>query len=355
MSAKILVADESPTIHKIVAMAFEDRGITVEGISRGEHALEYMKEFQPDIVLVDIHLPETNGYELCRQIKNSSSFDNIRVILLTSDFEDIDQTELEISRADDFISKPFKTEEILKKVNSQLKLPEPVKEATSKNPEPSSGSENNEVIQNEFDDIVNQPKESTPDSVKQLFDDDEDTSSIKEIVLEADTPSEPKKEDSREEKPDVTKEDIHTETRSLKVKSDDLNSVFQSVLSAPKPELEDAPKPEPGTRPNLIDETLSFMAKQRIEEEIETVSTPEPLSGETPHPSGNSASQSPGDKIIKEHMDQVMDRLPEGAMQGKSHAALEKTVREVLGEVAPKIIQKVIREEIETIKKMKEA
>lgn len=345
MSAKILVADESPTIHKIVAMAFEDKGITVEGISRGEHALEYMKEFQPDIVLVDIHLPGINGYELCRQIKNSSAFDNIRVILLTSDFEDIDQTELEISRADDFISKPFKTEEILKKVNSQLKLPEPVKEAPAKNPEPSSASEKNEVIQNEFDDIVNQPKESTPDSVKQLFDDDEDSPSIKEIVLEADTPSEPKMEDSREEKPDVTMETIHAETRSIKVKKDDLNSVFQSVLSAPKPEQEDSPKPEPGTRPNLIDETVSFMAKQRIiEEEIETVSTPEPPSGETL-----------GDKIIKEHVDQVMSRLPEGEMRGKSHAALEKTVREVLGEVAPKIIQKVIREEIETIKKMKEA
>jgi DNA-binding response OmpR family regulator len=117
MSAKTLIADESPTIHKIVAMAFENEGITVEGIGQGNRVLEYMAEFQPDIVLADIHLPGTDGYELCRQIK-SSSFESVRVILLTSDFEDIDNGELEISRADDFISKPFKTEEILKIVKS---------------------------------------------------------------------------------------------------------------------------------------------------------------------------------------------------------------------------------------------
>jgi CheY-like chemotaxis protein len=377
MSAKILVADESPTIHKIVAMAFEDEGITVEGISRGERVMEYMVEYQPDIVLADIHLPGIDGYELCRQIKNFSSFGGVRVILLTSDFEDIDKLELEVSRADDFISKPFKTEEILKKVKSQLNIPEPEKEAQAKNAKSSREPENNAVIQNEFEDIVNNSGESTSDPMKQLFDEDGNPqASIDEIDLETDTPSKPKAEKSQEEKPptadkakggkeppqddrnindldinevppeitaNVSEEALRAETRPIKIKTGDLNSVFQSVLASPASGLEDAPKLNPGSKPNLIEETLSFMACQQ------------PVTGETSQQSRDSAEHSLGNKIVKEHMGQVIDRLSEEAKQGNSHVALEKTVREVLGEVAPKIIRKVIQEEIETLKKMKKA
>ncbi len=384
MSAKILVADESPTIHKIVAMAFENEGMTVEGIRQGEHVLEYMVEYQPDLVLADIHLPGIDGYELCRQIKNSPSFGGVRVILLTSDFEEIDQLELEISRADDFISKPFKTEEILQKVKSQLKIPISEKATQAKKAESPPEPENNEVIQNEFEDIVNQPNESTPDPVQQLFAEDGDSKlSIKEIDLETDTPSEPKIKESREEKPrtaekagkdkepprgdpninevlpeiiaDVSEEALRAETRPVKIKTDDLNSVFQSVLSSPDSGLEDAPKPKPGSKPNLIEETLAFMASQQIEEEFEISPTHEPATGETLQQSRDSTNHLLGNTIIKEHMDQVMDRLSEDARHGNSHAALEKTVRNVLGEVAPKIIRQVIQEEIENLKKMKEA
>ena len=131
--------------------------------------------------------------------------------------------------------------------------------------------------------------------------------------------------------------------------------MFQSVLASPESGLEDAPKLKPGTKPNLIEETLSFMARQQTEGESETIPAPESVTGETPQQSRDSADHSLGNKIIKEHMDQVIDRLSEEAKQENSHVALEKTVREVLGEVAPKIIRKVIQEEIETIKKMKEA
>jgi len=370
MSAKILVADESPTIHKIVAMAFEDEGITVEGISRGEHVMEYMVEYQPDIVLADIHLPGIDGYELCRQIKNFSSFKGVRVILLTSDFEDIDQLELDVSQADDFISKPFKTEEILKKVKSQLSLPSPEKEAPAKEAQPPQEPESNEVIQSELEDIINRTEQSTSDLVHQFFDEEgEDLEpSINEIDLESDTPTQRKVEESQEDKSrddstidevlpeiiaDSSEEAFQAETRPIQVKTDDLNSVFQSVLASPGPGRENIEKPEPGSKPNLIEETLSFMA--HTEGAPETLPTLEPVTGEILQQSRNSTDHSLGDKIIKEHMNQVIDRIPEDMRHEGSHAALEKTVREVLGEVAPNIIRKVIQEEIETIKKMKEA
>ena len=369
MSAKILVADESPTIHKIVAMAFEDEGITVEGISRGEHVMEYMVEYKPDIVLADIHLPGIDGYELCRQIKNFSSFGDIRVILLTSDFEDIDKVELEISRADDLISKPFKTEEILRKVKAQLNLPESEKETPAKEAQPPQETESNEVIQSELEDIINRTGEPTSDLVHQFFDEDGDFEpSIDEMDLESDTPTERKVEEIREDKPqddskthgvlpeiiaDFPEEAFQAETRRIPVKTEDLNSVFQSVLASPGPGREDIKKPEPGCKPNLIEETLSFMAHTEVKPE--TLPTLEPVTGEILQQSKDSANHSLGDKIIKEHMNQVIDRIPEDMRHESSHAALEKTVREVLGEVAPNIIREIIQEEIDTLKKMKEA
>lgn len=372
MSQKILVVDESPTIHKIVAMAFEGENIMVEGISRGEHALEFMVEYQPKIVLADIHLPGMDGYELCRQIKNSPLFGTTRVILLTSDFEDIDQVELEISRADDYISKPFKTEEILKKVKSQLNIPDAEGKAQVKKTKPSQEPENNNVIQNEVGDIINQPKESTSDPVKELFIENQDPKSpMEEIELETDTPSKPQNEESRQKKPltddphknkvppainaDIPEKVVRAETRPIRVKTDDLNSVFQSILASPDSGLEDTPKPKPGSKPNLIDETLSFMARQQIEEEPEADPNSKPIGGEAQRTSGDPDDHSLGNKIIKEHLDQLVDRIPEDVRLGSSHVALEKTVREVLGEVAPKIIRKVIQEEIESIKKMKES
>jgi CheY-like chemotaxis protein len=383
MSAKILVADESPTIHKIVAMAFEDQGITVEGITRGERVLEYMVSYKPDIVLADIHLPGIDGYELCRQIKDSPTFESTRVILLTSDFEDNDQGKLEVSGADDFISKPFKTEEILNKVKSQLKLPEQRKKSRKKKKESSTTSENNKIIQNEFEDIVNQPKQSASDPLKKLFVEDKDSQSSKESIdLENETPpelivNEYRKEnqptaektsgakealqedhESDEALPeiiaDLPEEAFQAQTRPVRISADELNSIFQSVLSSPNSGLEDSPKPTPGSKPNLIEETLTFLSKQPIEEEPELFSNPEPATGETLQQSGGSTESSLGKRIIKEHMDQVMNRLSEDVRNRNSHEALEKTVREVLGEVAPKIIRKYIQEEIETLKKAKE-
>ena len=387
MNAKILVADESPTIHKIVAMAFEDEGFTVEGISRGEHVLDYMWEFQPDIVLTDIHLPGVDGYELCRQIKNSPSFGATRVILLTSDFEDLDKVELEISRADDFISKPFKTEEILKKVKTQLNAAEPENGAQAKKTGSSQQPENNKVIQNEFEDIINQPKESTTDPVKQIFSEEGDPkTSIEEIELVTDTPSEPKVGKSREEKSqtaektrkdnpptqddprthkllpeiflDISEEDCRAETRPVEIKIDDLNSAFQSVIATPKPDLDHAgenvtPR-EPSTKPNLIEETLALLASHPAEKEPEATPILEMKTKKEPADARNAANSSLANRIIEEHMDYLTSQIPEDAIHD-TPASFEKTVREVLGEVAPKIIRQVIQEEIETIKKMKEA
>jgi CheY-like chemotaxis protein len=126
MTAKILVADDSITIQKIVAMAFENEDATVEGIGNGSEALDRLKTFKPNVVLADIDMPGLTGFELSREIKESSELNSIHVLLLASDFEEFDENLFEASLADNHITKPFKSEDLVRKVMGLLGEDSPV-------------------------------------------------------------------------------------------------------------------------------------------------------------------------------------------------------------------------------------
>lgn len=425
MKAKILVADESPTIHKIVAMAFEKEGMIVEGISRGEHVLEYMVEYQPDIILADIHLPGLDGYQLSREIKSSTQFPATRVVLLTSDFEDVDEEQLKQSQADDTISKPFKSEEIRKKVKSQLQVgdPEPEApalethfpsepEAPAPTPEASEAPEEldaptaaSEVIQQEYEDIVSQQKEVSPPPVAPVFAEEEEEPVVADPVeTKVELPLEdvhepaavaieplaepveqpqaapkvpaPQVVDAEVEEMmiEVSEEAMEADSRPAIQQGDDFTAVFESVLAAPPTQEAELPPREPGSKPNLIEETMMMMAHRHFEDDA---APKEPVLEETPEPvaepvvepvtdaeliiepipqdARNTPDLALGRRLVDDHMNQVIERLPQNPAQGEASGALENTVRQVLGEVGPEIIRKVIQEEIENIKKMEEA
>ena len=122
MKSKILVADDSITIQKIVAMAFEHEDTVVEGIGDGEEAYNKLDDFRPDIVLADVEMPGYNGFELSQKIKQSDDFHSTRVLLLASDFEEFDEDQFRNCLADDHISKPFKSDDIFNKVNELLSV-----------------------------------------------------------------------------------------------------------------------------------------------------------------------------------------------------------------------------------------
>ncbi|VAX30603.1 hypothetical protein MNBD_NITROSPINAE05-191, partial [hydrothermal vent metagenome] len=115
-TAKILVADDSITIQKIVALAFENEDAIVEGIGNGDEALTRLKSFKPDVVLADIDMPGLTGFELSREIKESRALQSTHVLLLTNDFEEFDENLFQTSLADNHITKPFKSEDLVKKV-----------------------------------------------------------------------------------------------------------------------------------------------------------------------------------------------------------------------------------------------
>ena len=120
MTFRLLVADDSITIQKIVSMAFEVEDAEVEGIGDGQEALDRISQFKPDIVLADVDMPGLDGFELSAKIKESPETSAIKVLLLASDFEEFDEQRYQSCGADNHISKPFKSDDIVAMVKSLL-------------------------------------------------------------------------------------------------------------------------------------------------------------------------------------------------------------------------------------------
>lgn len=104
---KLLLADDSVTIRKVVELTFADEGIDVTTAADAETAMQKFVEIQPDIVLVDIGLPGTAGYQICEMIKQDDATKHIPVLLLVGSFEPFDQDEAERVCSDGFLTKPF--------------------------------------------------------------------------------------------------------------------------------------------------------------------------------------------------------------------------------------------------------
>ena len=103
----ILVADDNTNIQKMVALAFEVRGIKVVAVGNGEAAVRRMPEMMPDLVLADVFMPVRNGYEVCEFVKKDPRFAHIPVILLVGAFDPLDEKEARRVGADGVLKKPF--------------------------------------------------------------------------------------------------------------------------------------------------------------------------------------------------------------------------------------------------------
>ena len=122
--AKLLLADDSVTIRKVVELTFAEEGIEVVSAADGDAAMQKFVETQPDIVLVDVEMPGQNGYKICEMIKQDEATRTIPVLLLVGSFEPFDQTEAERVGADGFLTKPFHSiRDLVAKVNELLAPP----------------------------------------------------------------------------------------------------------------------------------------------------------------------------------------------------------------------------------------
>ena len=397
MTKRILVADGSITIQKIVAMAFEKEDALVEGIGNGKDALHKMKDFQPDVVLADVDMPGLTGFELSKKIKDDPKLSFTKVLLLASDFEDFNENLFKDSGADDHISKPFKSDDIIKRVSDLLS------EDT-----PTQTGETIELTAADMDKVVEPAEGTVTLSADNLIEEVNSTIKLTTADLEKSfepTTSEPSsnKEAAEEGQEDVldemikdvesfkgTAETLENElgevdpTREDEI-GDELDTAFQEIVNfGLGKEPDDVPSfigepinessdvgtiiPEPedllekmtpsalGRRkgisgPNLIQESLSYFSQISHEPKIRQAITAhrnERLKGLS------QSADTEDDSVIGEHVRQILENslntTIEKEIAGLSNS-ITQSVREVVREITPKIAREIIKEEIDKIKK----
>jgi DNA-binding response OmpR family regulator len=122
----ILVVDDEPRIIEVVGMNLELEGYQVSGASNGYEALQKLTENLPDLIILDVMMPEMDGFETLREIREVST---VPVIMLTVKGEEIDKVKGLDLGADDYITKPFSPRELVSRVKAVLRrveMPSPV-------------------------------------------------------------------------------------------------------------------------------------------------------------------------------------------------------------------------------------
>jgi DNA-binding response OmpR family regulator len=117
---KILIADDNENIREALTYLLEDEGYTLALAKDGAEALRKVKEFRPDILFLDIMMPDINGYDVCRTIKTDPSLKNTYIIMLTAKGQVTEQEQGKEVGADEYIVKPFSPMEILTRIKNIL-------------------------------------------------------------------------------------------------------------------------------------------------------------------------------------------------------------------------------------------
>jgi len=117
-AGRILVVDDEPQIRRIMRTTLTGAGYEMDDAKTGEEALQKVREYRPDLVLLDINMPGMGGLAACRAIRADT---NIAIIMLTVRNSETDKVEALDAGADDFITKPFSTPELLARMRAALR------------------------------------------------------------------------------------------------------------------------------------------------------------------------------------------------------------------------------------------
>jgi DNA-binding response OmpR family regulator len=120
-AARILVVDDVPENVRLLETVLEAHGYDVASAFDGDTALELAESARPDLVLLDVLMPQPDGYTVCRRLRESEETAMLPEIMLTAS-EDSEKTKAIDAGADDFIPKPFNRDELLTRIRSLLRI-----------------------------------------------------------------------------------------------------------------------------------------------------------------------------------------------------------------------------------------
>ena len=120
MKKTILIVDDEPNIVISIQYLMKHAGYNVVTAYDGRQALDCLAESKPDLMILDVMMPNKNGFEVCEEVRADSRFDDMPIVMLTAK-----GSEAEINRglslgADAYITKPFSTHELVQRINSLL-------------------------------------------------------------------------------------------------------------------------------------------------------------------------------------------------------------------------------------------
>jgi DNA-binding response OmpR family regulator len=117
---RALVVDDEQTLVKVVSSYLEREGFDVASAGDGERAVALARDFEPDVIVLDLMLPGIDGIEACRQIR---AFSDAYIVMLTARVEEIDRIVGLSTGADDYVTKPFSPGELMARVRAMLRRP----------------------------------------------------------------------------------------------------------------------------------------------------------------------------------------------------------------------------------------
>ncbi len=120
MPQTILVVEDEPNIVESLSFLMKKAGFVVRVARDGNTAIRTIESEAPDLVLLDIMMPRRDGYEVCRTIRANPDWDHVRIIMLSAKGRDLDRRKGLDLGADDYITKPFSTREIVERVQEIL-------------------------------------------------------------------------------------------------------------------------------------------------------------------------------------------------------------------------------------------
>ena len=379
---KILLADDSITIQKVVELSFVDEGAEVVCVNNGREAIERLQDFQPHVILADVFMPQVNGYELCEYIKQNEELKHIPVMLLVGSFEPFNESEARRVGADDTLTKPFQSiRRLLEKVGllaegappeemiataeyPKVEQPEPQTLSPSEielttadtrpltpelesvaprshepQPQPASPTTDDAKMETKVTEVAPQPQRAPMnDELLDLGDlQQPSASSTEDFVLDIDLDSVPEAPPVDRYPAHVGRTDLRTTVRDLRTGSFPVREATTTVTSQ-----EELPVSEPSDW-----SVNQFANTQEVQPELvqpELVEpTPEPIPPSfvaSAEPTSTSAS---GMITLDQLAPEVIDAIARRAVEQLS----EKAVQEIAWEVVPQLAELLIKRQLE--------
>jgi len=117
---RILIVDDEPNIVLALEMLMKREGYEIQSVNNGEKAVEEAGQFRPDLILLDVMLPRMDGYEVCQRIRADASLPQVSIVMLTAKGREVEMEKGLALGADLYITKPFSTREVVRKVRELL-------------------------------------------------------------------------------------------------------------------------------------------------------------------------------------------------------------------------------------------